>query len=131
MEGCNEKVNDSLFKNGTWRLVDPLASVNIIGCKWDYKIKYKVDGSLDNYKPRLVAKGYAQKEDVDYIKKFAPTTKWGTIRTLFSLVAHNSYNIHYMEVKTTFLNVDFKEEFICFSFKVWLLKVKRKMYVSW
>ena len=30
-----------------------------IGCKWDYKIKHKVDGFVSRYKARLVAKGYA------------------------------------------------------------------------
>ena len=73
---------DALITNGTWRLVNPP-----IGCKWIYKNKYKGDGSLDKHKARLVEKGYAQKEGVDYTETFAPTTKWGTIRTLFSLAA--------------------------------------------
>lgn len=55
-----------------------------------YKIKYKADGSLDKYKERLIEKGYTQKEGVDYTETFAPTTKWGTIRTMFSIVAQNS-----------------------------------------
>jgi len=49
-----KKENDALIKNGTWRLVDPRFNVKPIGCKWVYKIKYKVDGSLDKYKARLV-----------------------------------------------------------------------------
>ena len=72
---------DALIKNGTWRLVNPP-----IGCKWIYKNKYKADGSLEKHKARLVEKGYAQKEGVAYTKAFAPIAKWGTIRTLFSLV---------------------------------------------
>ena len=64
---CNEweyamqKEYDALIKNGTWRLVDPLIGIKPIGGKWAYKTKYKVDGSLDNYKERIVAKGYAKK----------------------------------------------------------------------
>eukprot|EP00253_Pinus_taeda_P003263 PITA_03263 len=85
-----KKEYDSFIKNGNWRLVDPPVGVKPIGCKWVYKIKYKVDGSLDKYKARLVAKGYAQKEGVDYTEKFSPTTKWGTIRDLFSLAAQNN-----------------------------------------
>jgi hypothetical protein len=33
-----------------------------IGCKWVCKVKLKVDGSLERYKVRLVAKGYTQSE---------------------------------------------------------------------
>ena len=57
---CNEwkdemqKEYDALIKNDTWRLVDPPIGIKPIGSKWVYKTKYKVDGSLDKYKARLV-----------------------------------------------------------------------------
>jgi hypothetical protein len=96
-----------------------------------YKIKYKADGSLDKYKARLVAKGYAQKEGVDYTETFSPTTKWGTIRTLFSLAAQNSWKIHHMDVKTTFLNGDLKEDVYMFQPEGFSVKGKRKRYANW
>eukprot|EP00253_Pinus_taeda_P024629 PITA_24629 len=86
-----QKEYDALIKNGTWKLVDPLLGTKPIGCKWVYKNKYKAGGSLDTYKSRLVEKGFAQKEGVDYEETFAPTTKWATIWTLFALVAHNGH----------------------------------------
>ncbi len=46
------------MKNNTWHLVPPTKGLNIIDCKWVYKIKRKADGSLDRYKARLVAKGF-------------------------------------------------------------------------
>ena len=101
---------DALIKNGTWRLVNPPIGTKPIGCRWIYKNKYKADGSLDKHKARLVAKGYAQKEGVDYTETFAPTAKWGTIRTLFSLAAQKGWKIHHMDVKTAFLNGDLKED---------------------
>jgi hypothetical protein len=51
---------DSLEKNRTWHLVPPQKGINVIDYKWVYKIKRKVDGSLDRYKVRLVAKGFKQ-----------------------------------------------------------------------
>jgi len=45
-----QKEYDALIKNGTWKLVDPPFGTNPIGCKWIYKNKYKVDGSLDKHK---------------------------------------------------------------------------------
>jgi hypothetical protein len=38
-----------------------------------------------------------------------PTTKWATIRTLFSMATQNGWKIHQMDVKTAFLNGDLKE----------------------
>ena len=80
-----------------------------IGCKWVYKNKYKADGSLDKNKARIVEKGFAQKEVVDYEETFSPTTKWETIQTLVSLVAQNGWKVYQMDVKTNFLNGDLKE----------------------
>eukprot|EP00253_Pinus_taeda_P029305 PITA_29305 len=74
-----QKEYDALIKSGTWKLVDPPLGTNLIGCKWVYKNKYKADGTLDNHKPRLVSKGFAQKEGADYEENFSPTSKWATI----------------------------------------------------
>jgi len=41
---------EALQKNKTWHLVPPNHGKNIIDCKWVYKIKRKVDGSIDRYK---------------------------------------------------------------------------------
>eukprot|EP00253_Pinus_taeda_P014679 PITA_14679 len=104
-----QKEYDALIKNDTWKLVDPPFGTKPIGCKWVYKNNYKADGSLDKHKARRVAKGFAQKEGVDYEETFAPTAKWATIRTLFALSAPNGWKVHQMDVKTTFLNGDLKE----------------------
>jgi hypothetical protein len=47
---------DALVKNKTWHLVPSQKGTNVIDCNWVYRIKRKVDGSLDRYKARLVAK---------------------------------------------------------------------------
>eukprot|EP00253_Pinus_taeda_P003450 PITA_03450 len=91
-----QKEYDALIKNGTWKLVDPPLGTKPIGCKWVYKNKYKADGSLDKHKARLVEKGFAQKEGVDYEETFSPTAKWATIWTLFALVTQKGNNESYI-----------------------------------
>eukprot|EP00253_Pinus_taeda_P028105 PITA_28105 len=52
-----QKEYDALIKYDTWKLVDPPLGTKPTGCKWVYKNKYKVDGSLDKHKAMLVVKG--------------------------------------------------------------------------
>ncbi|KAK1612102.1 hypothetical protein QYE76_035775 [Lolium multiflorum] len=51
----------ALHRNGTWSLVPYQPSLNVIDCKWVFKVKYTADGSVDRYKVRLVAKGFKQR----------------------------------------------------------------------
>lgn len=46
---------DALQHNGIWSLVPAHPTMNIVGCKWVYKLKHRVDGSIERYKARLVA----------------------------------------------------------------------------
>lgn len=46
---------DALVLNHPWDIVDYPSSVKLMGCKWIYSIKLKLDGSLDRHKARLVA----------------------------------------------------------------------------
>ena len=57
-----------------------------------------------------MAKGYAQKEGIDYEETFAPVAKYTSIGSVISLVAHMGWEIHQMDVKMTFLNGVIEEE---------------------
>ena len=76
----------ALCKNGTWDLVPHSPHKKEIVCRWIYKVKYNVDGSVNRYKARLIAKGYAQTHGVDYEETFAPVIKMKTVRTMIALV---------------------------------------------
>ena len=53
---------DSIMYNHTWKLVDLPPGCKPLSSKWVFKRKWKVDGSIDKYKARLVIKGYRQTE---------------------------------------------------------------------
>jgi hypothetical protein len=75
----------ALVHNKTWHLIPPQRCRNLIDCKWVYKIKRKVDGSVDRYKARLVAKGFKQRYGIDYNDTFSHVVKFATICLALSL----------------------------------------------
>jgi len=54
-----------IITNKTWKLVELPKGKELIGYKWLFKPKFKVNGSVDKYKARLVAKEYSQREGID------------------------------------------------------------------
>ena len=109
-EQAMEAELQSLKKNHTWTLSDIPTGKKPISCKWVYKVKYKANGTLDKYKARLVARGFSQKEGINYEETFAPTAKMSTIRLVLSLAAQFNWKVHQMDVKSAFLNGDLQEE---------------------
>ena len=100
----------SLLANNTWELVELPPGAKPITAKWVFKIKRGPNGEVERYKARLVARGFEQREGVDYQEVFAPTSKQATLRALLSLAAVNDLEVVHLDVKTAFLNGDLEEE---------------------
>ncbi|GKC03930.1 retrovirus-related pol polyprotein from transposon TNT 1-94 [Tanacetum coccineum] len=93
-----------------WELVPCLDLVMIIKLKWIFKVKQdKFRGVLKN-KVRLVAKGYRQEEGIDFEESFAPVACIEAIRIFIANVANKNMAIYQMDVKTTFLNGELREQ---------------------
>ncbi|GKV36582.1 hypothetical protein SLEP1_g44695 [Rubroshorea leprosula] len=101
-DAMDEEMN-ALFKNETWDLVPKPKDVQLVSCKWVYKIKRKVDGSIDRYKARLVAHGFSQKYGEDYEETFSPVAKMTSVCTILALVASQNWKLWQLDVKNAFL----------------------------
>ena len=67
-------------------------------------------GNIEIYKARPVAKGFTQKEGIDYKETFSLISKKDSLRIIMTLVAHFDLELQKMDVKTTFLNGNLEEE---------------------
>jgi hypothetical protein len=100
----------STMKNDVWDIVPRLEGKSVVTSKWIYKIKHTADGSIEKYKARFVARGFSQKEGVDYMETFALVSMYTSIRVVISLASVMGWKIHQIDVKTTFLNGVIEEE---------------------
>lgn len=109
--GSMEEEMDSLTKNKTWNVVDRPEGKKIIGCRWLYKKKPGIPGvEPERYKARLVARGFTQREGIDYQEVFAPVVKHVSIRILMSAVVNQDLELEQMDVKTAFLHGTLEQE---------------------
>nr|GEZ36513.1 retrovirus-related Pol polyprotein from transposon TNT 1-94 [Tanacetum cinerariifolium] len=93
-----------------WELVDKPFGKMVIKLKWLWKNKMDEDQTVIRNKARLVEKGYAQEEGIDFEESFAPVARLEVVRILIAYAAHKSFLIYQIDVKTAFLNGPLKEE---------------------
>ena len=83
----------------------------MIGCKWVYRKKPRIPGiEKPRHKSRLVAKGYSQKEGIDYLEVFLPVVKHISIRLLLAFPVNEEIELEQLDVKTAFLHGFIEEE---------------------
>ena len=103
----------SLKENNTWVLVQRPAGRRLVGCKWIFKLKEGIAGSESvRYKTRLVAKGFTQKEGIDFNEVFSPVVKHFSIRVLLVITTYLDLELDQMDVKTAFLHGNLEEEIL-------------------
>jgi hypothetical protein len=101
---------DAVEKNCTWELADLPRGHCAITLKWVFKLKRDEVGTIIKHKARLVARGFLQREGIDFDDAFAPMTRMESVRLLLALAAQEGWCVHHMDVKSVFLNGDLKEE---------------------
>ncbi|GKD58047.1 zinc finger, CCHC-type containing protein, partial [Tanacetum coccineum] len=107
-EAINDEV-DSIMGNNTWVLTDLPLGCRPSGCKWIFKRKMKVDGTVEKFKARLVIQGFNQRSGIDYFDTYAPMARISTIRLLIVVASIHNLIIQ-MDVKTAFLNGELEKD---------------------
>ena len=64
------KEYQSIMKNDVWEVVPRPKHKSVVSSKWIFKTKHSTDGSTEKYKARFVARGFSQKEKIDYEETF-------------------------------------------------------------
>ena len=100
----------ALEANSTWTIMSLPSGKHAVGCHWVYKIKRKVDGSLERYKACLVAKDYTQQPGINFIDTFSPVIKLNTVKLLLALAAIHGWFMTQLDVNNAFLLGDLLEE---------------------
>ncbi|CAI7897381.1 unnamed protein product [Closterium sp. NIES-54] len=94
---------------GTYVDEVPPPGANIVSGMWIFRVK-RPPGSPPVFKARYVARGFSQRQGVDYFQTFYPTPKMTTLRVLLHLAAQRDYELHSLDFSTAFLQGSLHEE---------------------
>ncbi|CAI7855660.1 unnamed protein product, partial [Closterium sp. NIES-54] len=87
---------------GTYIDVVPPSGVNIVDSMWIFRVKRPL-GSPPAFKARYVARGFSQRQGVEYFQTFSPTPKMTTLLVLLHVAAQRDDELHSLDFSTAFL----------------------------
>ncbi|GJV83428.1 zinc finger, CCHC-type containing protein [Tanacetum coccineum] len=92
------------------------------GCKWIFKRKLKIYGTIKKFKARLIIQGFRQKLGINSFDTYALVVHISTMRLMIALTSILNLIINQMDLKIDFLNdelddeIDLKNEFLSSRF---------------
>ncbi|CAI7779169.1 unnamed protein product [Closterium sp. NIES-54] len=86
---------------GTYIDAVPPSGANIVDGMWIFRVK-RPPGSPPALKARYVARGFSQRQGVDYFHTFSPTPKMTTLQVLLHVAAQRDYELHSLDFSTAF-----------------------------
>jgi hypothetical protein len=105
-----QEEQDSLDAHEVMEYVERPRGHKVIPVHWIFSVKTDAHGNVLRFKARLVAQGCRQIPGVDVDEVFAPTSSYGSRRTLLATAAAKNMEIHQVDIKTAFLNGELEEE---------------------
>ncbi|SPC67392.1 related to retrotransposon protein [Ustilago sp. UG-2017b] len=99
---------DGLEAMGTWEIVDVLLDTKLVDSKIVLRLKLDADGIPIRHKARLVARGFTQREGIDFEETFALVAPLSAIRALLSLAVERDWEVHQLDITLVYLNSTLK-----------------------
>ncbi|CAI7858426.1 unnamed protein product, partial [Closterium sp. NIES-54] len=87
----------------------PPSRANIVNGMWIFRLK-RPSGSPPAFKARYIARGFSQRQGVDYFQKFSPTPKMTTLQVLLHVAAQRDCELHSLNFITAFSQGGLHEE---------------------
>ncbi|CAI7874115.1 unnamed protein product [Closterium sp. NIES-54] len=87
----------------------PPPGANIVDVMWIFRVK-RLPGSPPVFKARYVARGFSQRQEVEYFQTFSPTLKMAIFQMLLHITAKRDYELHSLDFSTAFLQGSLHEE---------------------
>ncbi|CAI7831153.1 unnamed protein product [Closterium sp. NIES-53] len=94
---------------GTYVDEVPPPGANIVSGMWIFGVK-RPPGSPPAFKARYIARGFSQRQGVDFFQTFSPTPKMTTLQVLLHVAAQRDYELHSLDFSTAFLQGSLHEE---------------------
>jgi hypothetical protein len=99
----------SLKSNNTWEEERLPKSANTVSTKWVFTVKLTVNGEVERFKARLVARGFSQVWGEDFHETFAPTVRMDTLRIFLAIVAAENLECRQFDIKNAFTESKLRE----------------------
>lgn len=114
-EQWKEAMDEEMKQLRSKDFVDKPVGEKILSTKWVFKVKRDQSGQIERFKARLVARGFAQVQGVNFHKTFAPVIQKKTVRLLLALAAKTKCIVHHVDVLSAYLNSPFEEVIYVFQ----------------
>nr|GEV93262.1 retrovirus-related Pol polyprotein from transposon TNT 1-94 [Tanacetum cinerariifolium] len=101
----------SAAESSSFQNVDP-SNMHTFYQPYPHEFQWTKDHPLEQ--SRLVVRGYRQEEGIDFEESFAPVARMEAIKIFLAYVAHKSFSVFQMDVKTALLHGTLKEDvYVC------------------
>ena len=101
---------EALVSCRTWTSIPYSSDANIIMCKWVFKLKYHLDGTITHHKAFLVGCGFTQTYGINYTQTFSLGVRFYFSGVLLSLMVNKALSLHHLDVSNAFLYGDHEEQ---------------------